>query len=238
VIFAWIFKMKRGWEEMHRGADIRVPRLFYYLTLYITPVCLLIILGFWFKDAIVKGTLIPQPKLSYAVVDLGNYKGKFEAPAPGTDVDPEVEAANKKRLETLTEEIKRAAEKETRDLKLWADVSIAANGKSLSVTRVHGDPALERVLTSEKLRSFISLKGFGYQRRMGEGKTEKLEPAANQVTVALQVLYTKPYIWMTRVLIVAITLMFIGCIRTLWKARADSGENASEPETNLEGVQL
>jgi SNF family Na+-dependent transporter len=37
MIFAWIFGMKKGWAEMHAGADLQVPRIFYYVMKYITP---------------------------------------------------------------------------------------------------------------------------------------------------------------------------------------------------------
>ncbi|OGL48582.1 MAG: sodium:calcium symporter [Candidatus Schekmanbacteria bacterium RIFCSPHIGHO2_02_FULL_38_11] len=47
VIFAWIFKMDKGWEEIHIGADIKIPKVFYYIIKYITPVYLLILLGAW-----------------------------------------------------------------------------------------------------------------------------------------------------------------------------------------------
>ncbi|MFP4172376.1 MAG: sodium-dependent transporter [Candidatus Hydrogenedentota bacterium] len=38
VIFSWIFGIDKGWEAMHRGADLRVPRIFYYIMKYVTPV--------------------------------------------------------------------------------------------------------------------------------------------------------------------------------------------------------
>jgi hypothetical protein len=38
VLFAWVFGMKRGWEEMHKGADLQVPGVFYYVLKFITPV--------------------------------------------------------------------------------------------------------------------------------------------------------------------------------------------------------
>jgi len=37
VVFAWLFGMDKGWEEMHLGADLQVPRVFYYVMKYITP---------------------------------------------------------------------------------------------------------------------------------------------------------------------------------------------------------
>lgn len=47
VVFAWIFGMKRGWEEMHLGADLRVPRIFYPIMLVVTPVYTMALLAWW-----------------------------------------------------------------------------------------------------------------------------------------------------------------------------------------------
>jgi SNF family Na+-dependent transporter len=47
VIFFWIFGADRAWEEITRGAHIRVPRVFYYLMKYVTPTFLTVILVAW-----------------------------------------------------------------------------------------------------------------------------------------------------------------------------------------------
>ena len=53
IIFAWIFGMKKGWAEINEGADIKIPKMFYYVIKYITPVYLLFLLVFWtYQDAI------------------------------------------------------------------------------------------------------------------------------------------------------------------------------------------
>ncbi len=50
ILFAWIFGIDRGWAELMKGADLRVPRIFYYVIKYVTPVFLLVImLGFVFQ---------------------------------------------------------------------------------------------------------------------------------------------------------------------------------------------
>lgn len=38
VVFCWIFGVERGWKEMHLGAELRVPRIFYYIMKFVTPV--------------------------------------------------------------------------------------------------------------------------------------------------------------------------------------------------------
>jgi SNF family Na+-dependent transporter len=54
-IFSWIFGIKKGWEEIHKGADIRVPRVFKFIIKYITPLYMIVILVGWtYQDAIGK----------------------------------------------------------------------------------------------------------------------------------------------------------------------------------------
>jgi len=48
VLFAWVFGMDKAWEEIHRGADMRVPGIYKFIIKYITPLFLFLILGFWF----------------------------------------------------------------------------------------------------------------------------------------------------------------------------------------------
>ncbi|MGC8893619.1 MAG: sodium-dependent transporter [candidate division WOR-3 bacterium] len=47
ILLMWIFGSDRAWEELHQNALIRVPRLFMYITKFVTPVILLIILAAW-----------------------------------------------------------------------------------------------------------------------------------------------------------------------------------------------
>lgn len=48
ILFAWIFGMEKAWEEIHHGADMRVPKIYKFIIKYITPLFLLLILGAWF----------------------------------------------------------------------------------------------------------------------------------------------------------------------------------------------
>jgi SNF family Na+-dependent transporter len=55
IIFSWIFGVKKGWQEMHKGADLKVPVIFKFVIKYITPVYMLVIIGFWiYQDFIDK----------------------------------------------------------------------------------------------------------------------------------------------------------------------------------------
>ncbi|MCI0641425.1 MAG: sodium-dependent transporter [Gemmataceae bacterium] len=50
ILFAWVFGMKRGWTEINKGAEMRVPSFFYFIIKYVTPVFLLVILvGYIFQ---------------------------------------------------------------------------------------------------------------------------------------------------------------------------------------------
>ena len=44
VLFAWIFGVEKGWAEMMHGADLKVPRFFYWIMKYVTPTLLIVIL--------------------------------------------------------------------------------------------------------------------------------------------------------------------------------------------------
>jgi NSS family neurotransmitter:Na+ symporter len=61
ILFSWVFKIKKGWQEMHKGADLRVPRIFKFILTYITPVYLLVLLGYWFVTDAVKNFRMTDP---------------------------------------------------------------------------------------------------------------------------------------------------------------------------------
>lgn len=48
ILFAWVFGMEKAWDEIHKGADLRVPRVYKFIIKYITPLFLFAILGLWF----------------------------------------------------------------------------------------------------------------------------------------------------------------------------------------------
>ncbi len=53
ILFTWFFGMDKAWDEMHHGADLRIPRIYRFIMKYITPLFLIIILGWWsVKDGI------------------------------------------------------------------------------------------------------------------------------------------------------------------------------------------
>jgi SNF family Na+-dependent transporter len=47
ILFAWVFGIKKGWEEMHQGARMKIPAIYQPIIKYVTPAYLLILLGVW-----------------------------------------------------------------------------------------------------------------------------------------------------------------------------------------------
>jgi NSS family neurotransmitter:Na+ symporter len=50
ILFAWIFGIDRGWEELHHGADIRIPGAYKVIMKWVTPVFLYTLLIWWTWD--------------------------------------------------------------------------------------------------------------------------------------------------------------------------------------------
>jgi neurotransmitter:Na+ symporter, NSS family len=48
LLFAWIFGFDQFREEMTRGHQLRIPKIFYPVMRYVVPLLLIAILGAWF----------------------------------------------------------------------------------------------------------------------------------------------------------------------------------------------
>ncbi len=52
IVFAFIFGIDKGWEEITRGADINIPKIFKYIIKYVTPLFISVIfIGALFKPS-------------------------------------------------------------------------------------------------------------------------------------------------------------------------------------------
>ncbi len=47
VMFMWVFGGTKSWEEINRYGIIKVPRVFYYVLRYITPLFLIVLIAWW-----------------------------------------------------------------------------------------------------------------------------------------------------------------------------------------------
>ena len=53
ILFMWVFGADKAWAEMNAGGDFQIPRIFYYIMKYITPIVLFTIMIWWFiNDAL------------------------------------------------------------------------------------------------------------------------------------------------------------------------------------------
>lgn len=73
IIFSWVFGIDKGWEELNRGADIKIPYFFRYIIKYVTPAFILVI----FVGAMIKPA---TPDWGAAISGLVSGQGWSLAP--------------------------------------------------------------------------------------------------------------------------------------------------------------
>ncbi len=206
ILFAWIFGMTRGWEELHQGAKIRVPKVFRHIIRYVTPVALLLILAGWiYSDVIKGGVLAVKPTLVSGIVERSRYPGAFGESAAGDEV---ARAA----VTGFEDAVKGAVGAARRDLKLWLDVELAAEG-GVTIHAVDGDPALTRVVSAERARDWFLGKRASYR--------ENDAPKTVRYRLAMEGLYTAPWIWTARALIVMFVLGFFALTAIAWRGHRE-----------------
>ncbi len=47
LLFSFVFGIHRGWDELHKGADLRIPGVFKFVMKWVTPLFLVTLLGWW-----------------------------------------------------------------------------------------------------------------------------------------------------------------------------------------------
>jgi len=68
ILFAWFFGIDKGWAEINKGADIKLPIVFKYLIGYITPIILIVI----FIASLIQPVNDDWSKLSWKGWELSN----------------------------------------------------------------------------------------------------------------------------------------------------------------------
>ncbi len=91
IIFAWVFGIKRGWQELNQGADIKVPLIYRFILKYVTPIYLIVLLtgyimtDFWKvitlsnltnKKVVVQENVHPNVKTE--IISLQKLKGLLD----------------------------------------------------------------------------------------------------------------------------------------------------------------
>nr|HPN73123.1 sodium:calcium symporter [Candidatus Omnitrophota bacterium] len=72
ILFGWVFGINKAWEEVHHGADLRIPGIYKYVMKYVTPVFLIAVLLFWFFQkngwlSVIRMTNVPDADRPYVL---------------------------------------------------------------------------------------------------------------------------------------------------------------------------
>ena len=212
ILFAWVFKIHRSWEELHRGSDIRVPGFFKPIMLYVTPIALLGIFFGWGLDAVTTGKLNPKPKIVFDVVDRGSFSGAF-VQRPGENPPAGAEAT----VSEFEGTINTAVETAGRDLTAWANLRFPGDG-TVQVVSYDGDPNFGSGVNAQSLQAYLNAKGYRYETG---GRADR-SPAPTEAKIAFAGLHTAPYIWLIRILIIGFLIAFLIMIHVIWKERAQT----------------
>jgi SNF family Na+-dependent transporter len=216
ILFAWIFGMKAGWEEMTRGAELAIPRIFFFITKYITPVFLLLILiSFMFL-----------PKAGWKAYIDAAWDGK---PMPawewsgdgmiGKLLHVDVEGTKSGKLADLEGQIK--------------DLELSAEARQAKLADIEQQKAAVRADTSlASHESGAKLLKLDAQRKSLEGYEKLTQTERDQKIIKLKGtrneaddFYTDLPMWrnLDRAVMIAVYLFFCILVYIAWSRRPASG---------------
>lgn len=219
ILFAWIFGaakrleksgfagrdavgtgivagLEEGWDEMHKGADMKIPKVFFYVMKYLTPVYLGALLLLWPMQSM-KGVLNPAPALSMGIEKRQDFKGDIK-------VD--------KKAEDESTALKAMVSETKVDHKARVTVSVDETGNVTSAKADGKDPF------SKKVEELFS------QRRYEPFKDkDSAAPRAVELTYQVEGLYTEPYIWGARGMMLGIYVFFAALTYAVWQRRKREG---------------
>ncbi|MGB5389872.1 MAG: sodium:calcium symporter, partial [Thermoanaerobaculia bacterium] len=66
ILFSFVFGIDRGWDELHEGADIKIPRIYKPIMKWVTPLFLITLLTWWTVTEAIPNVLMQ------GVTDAGN----------------------------------------------------------------------------------------------------------------------------------------------------------------------
>lgn len=74
ILFIWVFGSKNAWKEISAGADMKIPRFFFPIMKYVTPVYLIVLLLFWFFQDGINVLLLRQvPEQDYPYIWFARF---------------------------------------------------------------------------------------------------------------------------------------------------------------------
>jgi neurotransmitter:Na+ symporter, NSS family len=212
VLFAWVFGIGKGWEELHRGAMMRVPVVFRFVIRYVTPIALMLVLGGWvWRDVIQGDALTPKPAFVTGVLDRAKLEGDLAKSAPSKEAEEE--------HGKIQSELRAAVEGARRDLKVWATLELDGRG-GVKVVAFEGDPVLTGAVPAERFQRLLELE----RTRYVVGGEER----SGRVKLVVEGLYTRPYVWLARAMILAILGGFMLMVGVVWRRRKSEQPAADE----------
>jgi hypothetical protein len=168
-------------------------------------------------DAVSAGKLMPKPRLAWDVVDRGSFPGNFSQ-LPGD----ELSVVDSETIEEFEGTVFTAVSTASRDLTAFARLRFSGDG-SVEVTAYEGDPNLGIGVNATTLESYLNAKGFHYEIREGGSWS----PAPAEAMLAIEGLNQAPYIWLIRIIIVALFVAFSIIVHVIWKDRRPAGEGGT-----------
>ncbi|RJP34933.1 MAG: sodium:calcium symporter [Candidatus Omnitrophota bacterium] len=78
-IFVFVLKVAKGIREASHGADMRLPKFFGFVITYITPIFLIVIIGWWFKSTFTEERdFMKETRTELAAVMPENYAEEIQ----------------------------------------------------------------------------------------------------------------------------------------------------------------
>ena len=165
-------------------------------------------------DAVSQGKLMPQPRLAWDVMNRGAYAGNF-VHTPESELTPQRQDV----ISGFEGSVSDAVRGADRDLTAYARVQFPGDG-SVRVVAYEGDPKLAPGVTAVTLQGYLNAKGFHYE--VFDNGSWVSEPG--EAMLAIEGLNQAPYIWLIRIIIVALIVAFSIMVHVVWKERRLSGE--------------
>jgi hypothetical protein len=150
------------------------------------------------------------------VVNRGDYAGNF-VHTPEDDLSQQEESIIGGFESAVSDAVSRAR----RDLTAYARVQFPGDG-SVRVISYEGDPKLAPGVSAASLETYLNAKGFHYE--VFDDGTWANEPG--EAMLAIEGLNQAPYIWLIRIIIMALFVAFSIMVHVVWKERRLSGEGA------------
>jgi len=196
VLAGWVFGIDRYWEDIHRGADIRIPRIFYYITKYVTPLCLAVILGGFIWEEVRGGfpNVMPKPFIVEGVANLRDFPAKVF-----WEEDKEVQRKLNGTLQARVQEMKK-------DFRVLSVLTVQ-DGKVQDIDweqMQNADPEILDTVRAKLEQRTYEIGG---------------KPLSGRLKLQVDGYYVRPYVYLARVIVFGSYFLFAFLVAFLWTRR-------------------